>query len=79
MHERTWQFRLTDENVIDCAAYFSERASEVAAAINCQVVASNVVKIEKLHGNVRKVIGNALLINVIEFPRDRKRRSSSLG
>lgn len=76
MHERTWQFQLTDENVIDCAAYFNKRASEVASAINCQVVASNVVKIENLHGNVRKVIGNALLINVIEFPRDPKRRSS---
>ncbi len=68
MYVRTWQFRLTDEKVIDCAPYFSKRASEVAAALNCQVVASNVTKIENLDGKVRKVIGNALLRNVIEFP-----------
>ena len=73
MYERTWQFRLTDENVIDCASYFNKRASEVAAALNCQVVASNVIKIENLDGKVRKVIGNALLLNVIEFPSDPKR------
>jgi len=68
MYERTWQFRLTDEKVIDCASYFNKRASEVAAALNCQVVASNVITIENLDGKVRKVIGNALLRNVIEFP-----------
>lgn len=68
MYERTWQFRLTDENVIDCATYFNKRASEVAAALNCQVVSSNVLKIENLDGKVRKVVGNALLMNVIEFP-----------
>ena len=73
MYERTWQFRLTDEKVIDCASYFNKRASEVAAALNCQVVASNVIKIENLDGKVRKVIGNALLRNVIEFPIARKR------
>jgi len=73
MYERTWQFQLTDENVIDCASYFSKRASEVAAALNCQVVASNVLKIENLDGKVRKVIGNALLRNVTEFPIARKR------
>jgi hypothetical protein len=75
MNERTWQFRLTDENVSDCASYFNKRASEVAAALNCQVVASNVIKIENLDGKVRKVIGNALLRNVIEFPITPKRPS----
>ena len=73
MHERTWQFRLTDDNVIDCAFYFNKRASEVAAALNCQVVASNVIKIENLGGKVRIVIGNALLRNVIDFPSELKR------
>ena len=73
MYERAWQFRLTDENVIDCASYFTKRASEVAAALNCQVAASNVIKIENLDGNVRKVIGTALLKNVIEYPSDPKR------
>ena len=73
MHERIWQFRLADENVIDCASYFGKRASEVAAALNCQVVASNVVRVENLRGNVRKVTGTALLQNVIEFPREPKR------
>jgi hypothetical protein len=73
MHERTWQFRLADENVIDCASYFDKRATEVAAALNCQVVSSNVVRIESLRGNVRKVVGTALLQNIIEFPKYRKR------
>jgi hypothetical protein len=63
MHQRIWQFRLHDENVIDCASYFGKRATEVAAALNCQLVASNVVKIEHLRGNVRKIIGTALLEN----------------
>ena len=73
MHERIWQFRLTDDNVIDCASYFDKRAIEVAAALNCQVVASNVVRIENLRGNVRKVVGTALLKDVLEFPRDPER------
>jgi len=63
MHQRTWQFRLRDENMMDCASYFEKRAGEVAAAINCQLVASNVVKVELLHGNVRKIVGTALLEN----------------
>ncbi len=63
MHERIWQFRLHDENVIDCASYFDKRANEMAAAMNCEVVASNVVKIERLRGNVRKIVGTALLKN----------------
>jgi hypothetical protein len=63
MHERTWQFRLHDDKVIDCAAYFEKRASEVAEAMNCRVVASNVSAIENLRGNVRKIVGTALLEN----------------
>ena len=63
MHERTWQFRLHDENVVDCASYFEKRASEMAAALNCEIVASNIVKIEQLRGNVRKIVGTALLKN----------------
>jgi hypothetical protein len=78
MHERIWQFRLNDETVVDCAAYFSTRAKEVAAAINCEVVASNVVKIERLRGNVRKIVGTALLQNpkenVLEFRTRHNRR-----
>ena len=45
---------------------FEKRAREIAAAMNYEVVASNVVQIEHLRGNVRKVIGTALLQN----PRD---------
>lgn len=66
MHERTWQFRLHDKKVIDCTAYFGKRAGEVAAALNCQLVASNVVKVEQLRGNVRKIVGTALLENASE-------------
>jgi hypothetical protein len=78
MHERIWQFRLNDETVVDCAAYFGTRAKEVAAAMNCEVVASNVVKIEHLRGNVRKIVGTALLQspkeNVLEFRKRRNRQ-----
>jgi hypothetical protein len=78
MQERNWQFRLSDETVVDCAAYFGTRAKEVAAAINCEVVASNVVKIEQLGGNVRKIVGTALLQNprenVLEFRKRRNRQ-----
>ena len=78
MHERTWQFRLNDKTVVDCAAYFSSRANEVAAAINCEVISSNVVKIEQLSGNVRKIVGTALLQNprenVLEFRKRRNRQ-----
>ena len=66
MHERVWQFRLSDENVIDCASYFGKRAGEVAAALNCNLVASNVVKVEQLQGNVRKIVGTALLEKATE-------------
>jgi hypothetical protein len=63
MHERHWQFRLNDHTVVDCSAYLEKRAREIAAAMNYDVVASNVVQIEHLRGNVRKVIGTALLQN----------------
>ncbi|HUQ35753.1 MAG TPA: hypothetical protein VM144_05190 [Aestuariivirga sp.] len=78
MHERKWQFRLDDDNVIDCASYFEKRASEVAEAMNCRVVASNVVSIENLRGNVRKIIGTALLENaeVQAIPKPRQRLSN---
>ena len=52
-----------DKNVIDCASYFGQRASEVAAALNCELVASKVVTIEELRGDVRKIVGTALLEN----------------
>ena len=55
MHTRTWHFRLRDKNVIDCASYFGKRASEVAAALNCELVASKVVTIEELRGDVRNI------------------------
>ena len=61
MHERTWHFRPHDKNVIDCTSYFGKRASEVAAALNCELVASKVVAIEELRGDVRKIVGTALL------------------
>jgi hypothetical protein len=74
MHERHWQFRLHDDTVVDCSAYFSKRAGEVAEALNCELVASNVVKIQELQGNVRRIMGTALLQNqsenVLKFKRD---------
>ena len=77
MHERHWQFRLDDDKVVDCVAYFSKRASDLAAAMNCEVLASNVVKIERLRGNVRKIMGSVLVQNtkdnVLDFRRKRQR------
>jgi hypothetical protein len=77
MHERTWHFRLHDKNVVDCASYFGKRASEVAAALNCELVASKVVTIEELRGDVRKIVGTALLENnrenILEFRKDANR------
>ena len=71
MHELRWQFRLNDHNVVDYAFYFEKRASEIAAAMSYEVVASNVVQFDHLRGNVRKIIGTALLQNarqnVIKF------------
>lgn len=67
MHERTWQFRLHDNSVIDCASYFEKRTREVAEAMNCRIVASNVVSIEILRGNVRKIVGTALLENTRDW------------
>jgi hypothetical protein len=78
MHERRWQFNLYDDTVIDCASYFDKLAREVAAAINCELVSSNVVKIQRLPGNVRKIIGTAQLQNPkvknVEFQKRRKRQ-----
>lgn len=75
MHERIWQFRLHDDNVIDCASYFEKRASEVAEAMNCRVVASNVISIENLYRNVRKIVGTAMLEKAMERPILKARQS----
>lgn len=77
MHKRTWHFRLHDKNVIDCASYFGKRASGVAAAHNCELAASKVITIEELRGDVRKIVGTALLENnrenILEFRKDADR------
>ena len=75
MHERTWQFRLLDDSVHDCATYFEKRAGEVAEAMNCRIVASNVVSVENLRGNVRKVVGTAMLENAAERAIPKARQS----
>ena len=79
MHERTWQFRLLDESVLDCASYFEKRAREVAEAMNCRVVASNVVSVENLRGNVRRIVGTAMLENAGDWavPKARPRPQTS--
>lgn len=66
MHEPRWHSELNDHNVVDYAFYVEKRASEIAAAKNYEVVASNVVQIDHLRGNVRKIIGTALLQNARE-------------
>jgi hypothetical protein len=78
MHERIWQFRLDDNTVVDCVAYFSKRAKEVADSMNCEILAANVARIERLRGNVRNIVGTAVLQNpqenVLEFPQGPNRR-----
>jgi len=63
LHERVWQFKLADENAENCAAYFEKRASELAAALNCRLVAMSGVKVEPPSGRAKMVVGTALLEN----------------
>jgi hypothetical protein len=80
LHERIWQFKLVDVETRDCSAYFRKRASEMAAALNCRLVAMSGVKVEHMRGEVRMVVGTALLENprenVLAFPKSRHRPSS---
>jgi hypothetical protein len=80
LHERIWQFKLVDGETRDCSAYFRKRASEMAAALNCRLVAMSDVKVEHMRGEVRMVVGTALLENprenVLAFPKSRHRPSS---
>ena len=63
LRERVWQFKLIDESSENCAAYFASRASELAAALNCRLVAMSGVKVEERAGNAIVVVGTALLEN----------------
>jgi hypothetical protein len=64
-------------NIIDCASYFGKRASEVAAALNRELVASKVDTIENLRGDGRKIVATAPLENnrenILEFRKDANR------
>ena len=64
LKERVWQFRLTDDATENCAAYFAERASEFASALNCRLVALSGVKVHQRSGDVKVVVGTALLANL---------------
>lgn len=78
MHERIWQFGLNDKNVIDFASYFNKRARGVEASLNYEFVASKVIRIEDLRGNVRKIIGTVVLKNsaqnILKFRPDPNRQ-----
>jgi hypothetical protein len=63
LQERVWQFKLTDESMENCADYFEKRASEMAAALNCRLVATSSVRVEPLPANARMVSGTALVEN----------------
>ena len=63
LQARVWQFKLTDEKADDCAGYFEKRASELAAALNCRLVATTSVRVEPLSANARMVSGTALVEN----------------
>ena len=73
LQERVWQFKLTDEKADDCAGYFEKRAGELAAALNCRLVATSGVRVAPLPANARMVSGTALVENprenVLEFRR----------
>jgi len=78
LHERVWQFKLPDEAPENCAAYFEKRASEMAAALNCRLVATSGVKVEPMRANARMVSGTALVENprenVLAFRKPKYRR-----
>jgi hypothetical protein len=80
LHEHIWHFKLMDVETRDCAAYFRKRASEMAAALNCRLVAMSRIKVEHMRGDVRMVVGTALLENargnVLAFPKSKRRQSS---
>jgi hypothetical protein len=80
LHERIWQFRLVDVETRDCDAYFGKRASEMAAALNCRLVSMSGIKVEHMRGDVRMVVGTALLENprenVLALPKSKGRQSS---
>jgi hypothetical protein len=80
LQERVWQFKLTDEKADDCAGYFEKRAGELAAALNCRLVATTNVRVEPLPTNARMVSGTAFLENprenVVMFGKSKRRRLS---
>ena len=80
LQERAWQFKVTDERADDCAGYFEKRAGELAAALNCRLVAIASVRVEPLPANARMVSGTALLENlrenVVAFGKSKRRQSS---
>lgn len=63
LQERVWQFRIPDEATVNCASYFAKRASELASALNCRLIAMSGVKVELRPGNASLVVGTALLEN----------------
>ena len=63
LQERVWQFRMTDEATEKCASYFAKRASDLASALNCRLVAMSGVKVELRPDNTSIVVGTALLEN----------------
>jgi hypothetical protein len=80
LQERVWQFKLTDEKADDCTGYFEKRAGELAAALNCRLVATTSVRVEPLPANVRMVSGTALVENprenIVAFGRTKRWQSS---
>ena len=80
LHAHIWHFKLTDGETRDCAAYFRKRAGEMAAALNCRLVAMSGIKVEHMRGGVRMIVGTALLENpgenVLAFPKSKRRQSS---
>jgi hypothetical protein len=77
LQERVWQFKLTDEKADNCAAYFEKRAGELAAALNCRLVATSDVRVEPLPANARMVSGTASVENprenVVDFRKSKLR------
>ena len=63
LQERVWRFKLTDEKAENCTAYFEKRAGELAAALNCRLVATSSVRVEPLTADARMVSGTALVEN----------------
>ena len=72
MHERL-HFRVIDENIIDCVRIFSASAGRRRSS-NFAVKGRQFVNARQLRGDRETALLENEKVNILEFPRDPKRR-----